>query len=85
MAINLLNLVFTGGSPDSGVTDQSSLPKQGSSEVGEEDGLGPLPPNWEKAYTDKGEQYFIDHNSGEEPVIQTRNRLNKQGTGYTSK
>ena len=28
------------------------------------DPLGPLPPNWEKAYTDKGEPYFIDHNSG---------------------
>ncbi|XP_046984274.1 membrane-associated guanylate kinase, WW and PDZ domain-containing protein 1 [Schistocerca americana] len=26
--------------------------------------LGPLPPNWEKAYTDRGEVYFIDHNSG---------------------
>ncbi|XP_039298140.1 membrane-associated guanylate kinase, WW and PDZ domain-containing protein 2 [Nilaparvata lugens] len=25
--------------------------------------LGPLPPKWEKAYTDKGEVYFIDHNS----------------------
>ena len=31
----------------------------------DDDGLGPLPPNWEKAYTDKGEPYFIDHNSGE--------------------
>ena len=29
-----------------------------------DDPLGPLPPNWEKAYTDKGEPYFIDHNSG---------------------
>ncbi|XP_021927239.1 membrane-associated guanylate kinase, WW and PDZ domain-containing protein 2-like isoform X3 [Zootermopsis nevadensis] len=26
--------------------------------------LGPLPPNWEKAYTERGEIYFIDHNSG---------------------
>ena len=26
--------------------------------------LGPLPSNWEKAYTDKGEPYFIDHTSG---------------------
>ncbi|KAG8271540.1 Membrane-associated guanylate kinase, WW and PDZ domain-containing protein 3 [Homalodisca vitripennis] len=25
--------------------------------------LGPLPPKWEKAYTEKGEVYFIDHNS----------------------
>ncbi|KAF4528667.1 hypothetical protein B566_EDAN017808 [Ephemera danica] len=26
--------------------------------------LGPLPSNWEKAYTERGEVYFIDHNSG---------------------
>ena len=26
---------------------------------GNGDPLGPLPPNWEKAYTDKGESYFI--------------------------
>jgi atrophin-1 interacting protein 3 (BAI1-associated protein 1) len=30
----------------------------------EDDHLGPLPPKWEKAYTDNGEAYFIDHNSG---------------------
>ncbi|XP_031777557.1 membrane-associated guanylate kinase, WW and PDZ domain-containing protein 1 isoform X3 [Nasonia vitripennis] len=29
-----------------------------------EDQLGPLPVNWEKAYTDSGEVYFIDHNTG---------------------
>ncbi|CAB3366537.1 Hypothetical predicted protein [Cloeon dipterum] len=28
------------------------------------DELGPLPPNWEKAFTERGEAYFIDHNSG---------------------
>ncbi|XP_030650136.1 membrane-associated guanylate kinase, WW and PDZ domain-containing protein 2 [Chanos chanos] len=27
------------------------------------DDLGPLPDNWEMAYTDKGEVYFIDHNT----------------------
>ncbi|XP_017783080.1 PREDICTED: membrane-associated guanylate kinase, WW and PDZ domain-containing protein 1 [Nicrophorus vespilloides] len=26
--------------------------------------LGPLPPKWEKAYTESGEVYFIDHASG---------------------
>lgn len=26
-----------------------------------EDQLGPLPPNWEKAYTDTGEVYFIEY------------------------
>ncbi|XP_033213644.1 membrane-associated guanylate kinase, WW and PDZ domain-containing protein 1-like isoform X2 [Belonocnema kinseyi] len=29
-----------------------------------EDQLGPLPSNWEKAYTESGEVYFIDHNTG---------------------
>uniref|UniRef100_A0A5S6R650 Membrane-associated guanylate kinase, WW and PDZ domain-containing protein 2 n=1 Tax=Trichuris muris TaxID=70415 RepID=A0A5S6R650_TRIMR len=28
------------------------------------DELGPLPPNWEVGYTDIGEKYFIDHNTG---------------------
>lgn len=26
--------------------------------------LGPLPPKWEKAYTESGEVYFIDHSTG---------------------
>ncbi|XP_058844583.1 membrane-associated guanylate kinase, WW and PDZ domain-containing protein 1-like isoform X5 [Acipenser ruthenus] len=29
----------------------------------EEDELGPLPENWEMAYTENGEVYFIDHNT----------------------
>uniref|UniRef100_A0A8C1KFH8 Membrane-associated guanylate kinase, WW and PDZ domain-containing protein 1 n=1 Tax=Cyprinus carpio TaxID=7962 RepID=A0A8C1KFH8_CYPCA len=29
----------------------------------EEDPLGPLPENWEMAYTESGEVYFIDHNT----------------------
>uniref|UniRef100_A0A674MHI1 Membrane-associated guanylate kinase, WW and PDZ domain-containing protein 1 n=1 Tax=Takifugu rubripes TaxID=31033 RepID=A0A674MHI1_TAKRU len=29
----------------------------------ETDELGPLPDNWEMAYTEKGEVYFIDHNT----------------------
>ena len=33
-------------------------------DAGQGEDLGPLPPNWEKAYTDKGEPYFIDHTSG---------------------
>ena len=76
---NFLNIFiniffFLGGSPDSGVTDQSSLPKQsagsaasgGSETNGEDDDLGPLPPNWEKSYTEKGEPYFIDHSTGKQ-------------------
>ncbi|XP_059622680.1 membrane-associated guanylate kinase, WW and PDZ domain-containing protein 1 [Phlebotomus argentipes] len=30
----------------------------------DDDGLGPLPYKWEKAYTEGGEAYFIDHNTG---------------------
>lgn len=26
----------------------------------DDDGLGPLPPKWEKAYTENGETYFIE-------------------------
>ena len=39
---------------------------EGNNDGGDEGGdpLGPLPDNWEKAYTDKGEAYFIDHNTG---------------------
>ncbi|XP_022914800.1 membrane-associated guanylate kinase, WW and PDZ domain-containing protein 1 [Onthophagus taurus] len=29
-----------------------------------DDSLGPLPPKWEKAYTESGEVYFIDHSTG---------------------
>uniref|UniRef100_A0A669B4H8 Membrane-associated guanylate kinase, WW and PDZ domain-containing protein 1 n=1 Tax=Oreochromis niloticus TaxID=8128 RepID=A0A669B4H8_ORENI len=32
-------------------------------EVSPEDPLGPLPENWEMAYTENGELYFIDHNT----------------------
>ena len=67
--------LIAGGSPDSGVTDQSSLPKASDGGGGDEEGLGPLPPNWEKAYTDKGEQYFIDHNSGKKTKHKKFNRL----------
>ncbi|CEF60770.1 LD27118p [Strongyloides ratti] len=28
------------------------------------DSRGPLPPNWEIAYSDAGERYFVDHNTG---------------------
>ncbi|XP_066255225.1 membrane-associated guanylate kinase, WW and PDZ domain-containing protein 2 [Euwallacea similis] len=30
----------------------------------ENDSLGPLPPKWEKAFTESGEAYFIDHTTG---------------------
>ena len=45
--------------PDPNSESANSLGEAGQGEI-----LGPLPPNWEKAYTDKGESYFIDHTSG---------------------
>ena len=56
-------------SPDSGSSSGKSVSEQnadsGHPDSPDDDGLGPLPPNWEKALTDKGEPYFIDHNTGE--------------------
>ncbi|XP_064300186.1 membrane-associated guanylate kinase, WW and PDZ domain-containing protein 2 isoform X6 [Phalacrocorax carbo] len=41
--------------------EDMDVTKQTKSE--ENDDLGPLPDNWEMAYTEKGEVYFIDHNT----------------------
>ncbi|KAM7129654.1 membrane-associated guanylate kinase, WW and PDZ domain-containing protein 2 isoform 7-T7 [Ciconia maguari] len=41
--------------------EDMDVPKQTKPE--ENDDLGPLPDNWEMAYTEKGEVYFIDHNT----------------------
>uniref|UniRef100_A0A671VZJ9 Membrane-associated guanylate kinase, WW and PDZ domain-containing protein 1 n=1 Tax=Sparus aurata TaxID=8175 RepID=A0A671VZJ9_SPAAU len=38
-------------------------PKITATKPEENDELGPLPDNWEMAYTEKGEVYFIDHNT----------------------
>ncbi|XP_076261191.1 membrane associated guanylate kinase, WW and PDZ domain containing protein magi [Rhynchophorus ferrugineus] len=35
-----------------------------ANESNENDSLGPLPPKWEKAFTESGEVYFIDHSTG---------------------
>ncbi|XP_041819668.1 membrane-associated guanylate kinase, WW and PDZ domain-containing protein 2a isoform X5 [Chelmon rostratus] len=43
---------------DDGVSPKVMVPKPE-----ENDELGPLPDNWEMAYTEKGEVYFIDHNT----------------------
>ncbi|XP_070709664.1 membrane-associated guanylate kinase, WW and PDZ domain-containing protein 2a [Pempheris klunzingeri] len=43
---------------DNGVSTKIAAPKPD-----ENDELGPLPDNWEMAYTEKGEVYFIDHNT----------------------
>ncbi|KAM6896713.1 membrane-associated guanylate kinase, WW and PDZ domain-containing protein 2a isoform 16-T17 [Lycodopsis pacificus] len=43
---------------EDGQSPKMTLPKPE-----ENDELGPLPDNWEMAYTEKGEVYFIDHNT----------------------
>ena len=61
--------VISGVSPDnasgsSGKSISEHNADSGHPDSPDDDGLGPLPPHWEKAYTDKGEPYFIDHNTG---------------------
>ncbi|NXO19750.1 MAGI2 protein, partial [Cisticola juncidis] len=48
------------GQPEEAKED-SDVTKQSKPEENED--LGPLPDNWEMAYTEKGEVYFIDHNT----------------------
>uniref|UniRef100_A0A3Q4GUN0 Membrane-associated guanylate kinase, WW and PDZ domain-containing protein 1 n=1 Tax=Neolamprologus brichardi TaxID=32507 RepID=A0A3Q4GUN0_NEOBR len=43
--------------------DDGQIPKMAVPKPDENDELGPLPDNWEMAYTEKGEVYFIDHNT----------------------
>ncbi|KAF3705219.1 Membrane-associated guanylate kinase, WW and PDZ domain-containing protein 2 [Channa argus] len=43
--------------------DDGQSPKNAVPKPEENDELGPLPDNWEMAYTEKGEVYFIDHNT----------------------
>uniref|UniRef100_A0A182YIV2 Uncharacterized protein n=1 Tax=Anopheles stephensi TaxID=30069 RepID=A0A182YIV2_ANOST len=54
--------IATGDSETGSYYDQKT--DLSSHHLDDEDGLGPLPPKWEKAYTDSGEVYFIDHNTG---------------------
>uniref|UniRef100_A0A182REL6 Membrane-associated guanylate kinase, WW and PDZ domain-containing protein n=1 Tax=Anopheles funestus TaxID=62324 RepID=A0A182REL6_ANOFN len=54
--------IATGDSETGSFYDQKT--DLSSHHLEDEDGLGPLPPKWEKAYTDSGEVYFIDHNTG---------------------
>ncbi|XP_056603588.1 membrane-associated guanylate kinase, WW and PDZ domain-containing protein 2a isoform X2 [Triplophysa dalaica] len=42
---------------------EESEPPKSPPKPDENDELGPLPDNWEMAYTEKGEVYFIDHNT----------------------
>ena len=70
----MIVLPVAGVSPDnasgsSGKSISEHNADSGHPDSPDDDGLGPLPPNWEKAHTDKGEPYFIDHNTGEWLVI----------------
>jgi len=76
---------ITGVSPDndSGSSGKSNISEHnadsGHPDSPDDDGLGPLPPHWEKAYTDKGEPYFIDHNTGTSHWLDPRlSRVQKQ-------
>ncbi|KAM6981676.1 membrane-associated guanylate kinase, WW and PDZ domain-containing protein 1-like isoform 8-T8 [Tautogolabrus adspersus] len=44
-------------------TSESGQQTLAEPQVSPEDPLGPLPENWEMAYTENGELYFIDHNT----------------------
>lgn len=51
-------LYNTGSEQITGTLDQEQAARNRTPAT--EDQLGPLPPNWEKAYTDTGEVYFIE-------------------------
>ncbi|XP_037534545.1 membrane-associated guanylate kinase, WW and PDZ domain-containing protein 1b [Nematolebias whitei] len=58
------DLSYAGTSPSPSATTEST--QQSHSHLSHpppEDPLGPLPDNWEMAYTENGEVYFIDHNT----------------------
>lgn len=46
--------------PTEGPKDDGLSPKITAPKPEENDELGPLPDNWEMAYTEKGEVYFIE-------------------------
>ncbi|XP_061571289.1 membrane-associated guanylate kinase, WW and PDZ domain-containing protein 2a isoform X3 [Cololabis saira] len=49
--------------PPEAPKEDGQSPKAVVPKPDENDELGPLPDNWEMAYTEKGEVYFIDHNT----------------------
>ncbi|KAI8122502.1 WW and PDZ domain-containing protein 1, Membrane-associated guanylate kinase, partial [Lucilia cuprina] len=65
---NLLQNSYCNGSVGGSTTGSEGIIGSASSNIPEHDdpgdGLGPLPPKWETAYTERGELYFIDHNTG---------------------
>ncbi|KAM9408235.1 membrane-associated guanylate kinase, WW and PDZ domain-containing protein 1b [Pholidichthys leucotaenia] len=58
------DLSYSGTTPSPPITTETT--QQSHSHLSHpppEDPLGPLPDNWEMAYTENGEVYFIDHNT----------------------
>ncbi|KAM9846170.1 membrane-associated guanylate kinase, WW and PDZ domain-containing protein 2a [Aulostomus maculatus] len=49
--------------PSEVLKEEGQSPKTTIPKPEENNELGPLPDNWEMAYTEKGEVYFIDHNT----------------------
>ncbi|XP_068442121.1 membrane-associated guanylate kinase, WW and PDZ domain-containing protein 2a isoform X6 [Clinocottus analis] len=49
--------------PPEAPKEDGQSPKMTLPKPEDNDELGPLPDNWEMAYTEKGEVYFIDHNT----------------------
>jgi len=52
-------LYNTESEQNTGISDQEQAIRNRTPAT--EDQLGPLPPNWEKAYTETGEVYFIEY------------------------
>uniref|UniRef100_A0A336JYE8 CSON007412 protein n=1 Tax=Culicoides sonorensis TaxID=179676 RepID=A0A336JYE8_CULSO len=50
----------------------NSVLKNNRGNLYNDDSLGPLPPNWERAQTENGEVYFIDHNTGSSSWLDPR-------------
>ncbi|XP_017285452.1 membrane-associated guanylate kinase, WW and PDZ domain-containing protein 1b isoform X4 [Kryptolebias marmoratus] len=58
------DLSYAGTTPSPSATTESTQQSHSHlSHPPQEDPLGPLPDNWEMAYTENGEVYFIDHNT----------------------
>uniref|UniRef100_A0AAR2M2D9 Membrane-associated guanylate kinase, WW and PDZ domain-containing protein 1 n=1 Tax=Pygocentrus nattereri TaxID=42514 RepID=A0AAR2M2D9_PYGNA len=58
-----MNSSFTGQCVCASVSGATQNTHTHPSHPSDEDPLGPLPENWEMAYTESGEVYFIDHNT----------------------
>ncbi|XP_035230067.1 membrane-associated guanylate kinase, WW and PDZ domain-containing protein 1-like [Stegodyphus dumicola] len=62
------------------ISDEINKSIKSCAPSGSDDDLGPLPENWEKAYTEDGEPYFIDHNKGTSQWLDPRPKNKKPVT-----